>query len=425
MHVLSLRALAILPVFLTFVTFCTTTQKKVVDAQGKEVPQRTETSKKIEIGGIEKILANPVEPSDRARIVDCREYSAATMWWRSETPHFDIFNDSLNDQRKFYITEQGGWPFVIGYHHLTRVKPDTTWIVALRGESSGFHSTSVAKPILKMLEDLPGAAMITVDEYKYNGRTVGEQKVLHPICHRTYYRERKIGTESPGFENGGALKLMRRILPSPNQVILMSYSNATTPRGEFLVRDLKDPEEKINYKLYGNPKLFLDSYIEKTNFNSEVYPAIKGFIDIEGNYEYNKALWDLLAFIKLEIEPDPNRFYYSAVRIEKFDAYPVQTTMIRALELKGVEDSEGVIRFTNPAGNVIIDIITNHFQPYYYGVGGDIRRNTNMIPATNVRRTNINHYMMGPFIHRRLLYTTPFLKKEMQLLPAVTSQVVQ
>lgn len=381
---------------------------------------------KAEVGGIETVKARPITQADKARIFDCREYSSAITAFRSETPEFDLFNEELNDKRRFYITEENDWPFVVGYHHLDRLRPDTTWIVALRGESSGFHSSSVSKPILKMLDELPGAAMITIDEYKYHSKkVVGGHKALHPICHRTRYPERYINTESPGFENGGAIRLLKRVLPSANPVIVMSYSNSTTPRGELIPRVLK-VDEQIDFKNFGDPKQFLHNYILKTMYNEAVYPDIKGFIDIEGNYEYKKSFWDLLAYIKLEIERDVNKFYYSAVRIEKFDAYPVQTTMIRALGLEGVENDEGVIRFTNPAGNVVVDIITNHFQPYYSGVGGDIRKNTRMKPAgAGVKRNYMNHYMMGPFIAKRLLYTTNFLQKEVSAGTAKTAAALQ
>jgi hypothetical protein len=408
------RNIRVSAMVLATLSYCTTGKNQITGPD--KLPQRITTGAQPEVGGIEAVYARPITQADKSRFYDCAEYSPATGGWRSETPDFDVFNTKLNDKRKFYLTDENGYPFVVGYHNLDRVKPDTTWIVALRGESSGFHRSSVTKSVLKMMEDLPGAAMISIDEYKYKYQKnpPAENRPLHPICHRTYYPERRIHTESPGFENGGGIRVLKRVLPAPNPIVIMSYSNSTTPRGELLERTLRS-DEKLDYKHFGDPKQFLADYILKTNFNDAVYGGIKGFIDIEGNYEYNKSFWDLLAYIKLEVDRDPNKFYYSAMRIEKFDAYPVQTTMIRALELKGVEDSEGIIRFSNPAGNVVIDMVTNHFQPYYSGVGGDIRKNTNMttFPGT-VHRTRSNHYMLGPLIHKRLFNTTPFLKKEIQ-----------
>lgn len=421
--ILDKREFRVILLVMTAFSYCTTGKNKVLTGATDISAIEGRSSTKPEVGGIEEIYARPITQSDKARVFDCREYSAGITGFRSETPEFNLFNDELSDKRKFYLAEENGWPFIVGYHNLDRIKPDTTWIVALRGESSGFHCSSVSKPILKMLEELPGAAMITVDEYKYHTtKKVDGQKVMHPICHRSRYPERYINTESPGFENGGAMRLLKRALPSANPVIIMSYSNATTPRGELIARTLKT-DEALDYKHFGDPKQFLLDYILKTDYNAGVYPAIKGFIDIEGNYEYKKSFWDLLAYIKLEIERDANKFYYSAIRIEKFDAYPVQTTMIRALDLEGVENDEGVIRFTNPQGNVVIDIITNHFQPYYYGVGGDIRKNTRMKAAGSaVKRTYSNHYMMGPFISRRLLETTKFLQKEVGQKSVVSAQ---
>ncbi|MBV6493385.1 MAG: hypothetical protein LDLANPLL_01401 [Turneriella sp.] len=370
-----------------------------------------------QVGGIEEVYKHPITQKDKARFQDCSEYSPATRPWRSATPYFDLFNDALNDERKFYITEESGYPFVIGYHDLKRITPNTTWIVALRGESSGFHSTPVAKGVRALLEDLPGAAMITIDEYKYkySKNPLPEPKPLHPICHRTNYPEGRIFTETPGLLNGGGVRLLKKILPKANPVIFISYSNSTTPRGEFLTRRLLT-QEKLDYRQTKDPKAFLDKYILQTGFDDRVYAGIKGFIDIEGNYEYNKALWDLLAYIKLEVEHDPNKFYYSAMRIEKVDAYPVQTTMIRALGLKGVEDENGIIRFTNASGNVIIDMVTNHYEPYYLGNGGDIRKNTPVVVYPGkVKRTVSNHFMLAPFVHKRLLETTHFLRKEKEL----------
>ncbi|MBN8220730.1 MAG: hypothetical protein J0L53_07380 [Spirochaetes bacterium] len=413
LYFLDWRRMRLMIFAVTALSYCTTGQTRVSNG----VPNT-----KAEVGGVEAIYATPITQADKPRFYDCAEYSPATYGWRSETPQFDVFNEKLNDKRRFYLTEEGGYPFVIGYHNLDRVKPGITWMVGLRGESSGFHKSSVTKGILKMMEDLPNAAMITIDEYKYKYQKnpPATNRPLHPICHRTYYPEGKIHTEIPAFRNGGGIRLLKRALPAPYPIIIMSYSNSTTPRGELLSRTLLT-DEKLDYKHFGDPKQFLANYIAKTAFNDAVYGGIKGFIDIEGNYEYNKSLWDLLAYIKLEIEGNPNKFYYSAMRIEKFDAYPVQTTMIRALDLKGVEDEHGIIRFTNPAGNVVIDMVTNHFQPYYSGVGGDVRKNTNMTtyPGT-VKRTRSDHYMLGPFIHKRLLETTPFLKKESQV-PAATA----
>lgn len=401
---------------LSALSYCSTGSGAIrSDGSGDLSAVESRKPQRPQVGGIETIYANPITDAFKPRVFDCKEYSAAVTGFRSETPHFDLFNADLNDKRKFYLAEEQGWPFVIGYHNLDRITADTTWLVTLRGESSGFHSSSVSKPILEMIGQLPGTAMITIDEYKYHPKKfVNGARALHPICHRTRYPERYINTESPGFENGGANRLLKRVLPTPNPIIIMSYSNSTTPRGEMIARVLKT-DEKIDFKHFGDPKQFLTDYILKTGYDDSVYPAIKGFIDIEGNYEYKKSFWDLLAYIKLEIDRDPNKFYYSAVRIEKFDAYPVQTTMIRALELEGVENDEGVIRFTNRQGNVVVDIITNHFQPFYAGVGGDIRKNTKMKPGgANVKRNYMNHYMMGPFISRRLLHTTNFLQKEMQ-----------
>jgi hypothetical protein len=66
--------------------------------------------------------------------------------------------------------------------------------------------------------------------------------------------------------------------------------------------------------------------------------------------------------------PDATRSYYSIVRVDKPDAFPVNALMIRALELEGAETAEGVLRYTNTQGNVVMEVLgRNSRQPYGQG----------------------------------------------------------
>jgi len=367
--------------------------------------------------GIETVLAHPIVAKDKDRFFDCVENSAATRPLHFPIPEFQLFAAEPNPKRRFYLTEENGWPFVIGYHATERAMPVGTWVVAMRGEGSAFHKSALSSPLVSLMDSLPGAALITVDEYIYNGKN-GAQKRLNPICHRSVYGARYIGPETPGFESGGATRILKKILPMKNPVVFVSYSNATSPRGEFVARKLRG-KEKIDYRAFRDPKEFLTAYILKTSFNESVYAGIKGFVDIEGNFEYTKSFWDLMAFVKLEIERNPKKFFYSAVRVEKPDAFPVQTTMIRLFGLKGVEGNDGVIRYKNSAGNIVIDVLTNPYQPHYAGVGGDLRYTTHFTPAAakTVRRAYVSHIGMPAWTLKRIVSTTKFFDKEMQRYP--------
>jgi hypothetical protein len=147
-------------------------------------------------------------------------------------------------------------------------------------------------------------------------------------------------------------------------VIIVSYSNATTPRNQLFERKIKNGT-KWDFKHIKDYRQFFDEYLLNTSFPEGVYTHIRGFIDMEGNYEINKPFWDMLAYIRLEVERDPTKFFYSAARIDKFDAYAGHIAMIRALDLSGVEDAEGVIRYTNKQQNVVLDLVTNPYVPHY------------------------------------------------------------
>ena len=62
------------------------------------------------------------------------------------------------------------------------------------------------------------------------------RKSVMPICHRSYHKNGYLGTEIPGFREGGANRLLRRVLPAQGSVVIVSYSNGTSPRGEFIPR---------------------------------------------------------------------------------------------------------------------------------------------------------------------------------------------
>jgi hypothetical protein len=360
------------------------------------------------------IASLPIASLAQNQILDCVPNSSASRTMHYPVPEFDLFNPLNPAMHEYYLTEQAGWPFVVGYHGLARMLPGATVFVGLRGEASGFHKSAASPAFLKMLAENPHMGMITVDEYRYEDKTAKGSRPLMPICHRSWLPGGYLGTEIPAFRDGGATLMLEKILPNRNPVVIVSYSNSTSPRSELIARTLRKPEN-INYRYFGNPQKFLTEYILKTDFSDHVYPNIRGFIDIEGNFEYTKNFWDLMAYLKLEVERDQSKFFYSAVRIEKTDAYPVQTTMIRLLGLEGQESDEGVIRFQNGKGNIIIDIITNPYEPYYAGVGGDIRRLTKMKVSTsrNIRRGRVTHLTMGDWVAQRFFATTAFLQNGM------------
>lgn len=389
---------------------CTATGKRGAAAEGKDA-LAAPAVRPPGIAGIESILAKPIVAGDRDRFYDCIENSAGVTSLRPQFPEFDLFPKVPHSEREFYLAEEGGWPFIIGYHSRSRMQPGQTVLVGLRGEASGFHKSSATASFLRLHRDLPAAALITVDEYRYFEGENKKPKSLAPICHRGRYPDRYINTESPGFENDGGKRLLWRLTAHENPVIIVSYSNATTPRNQMFERRILNGNKWDFKQIRPDPK-FLDEYLLNTSFAEGVYPHIRGFIDMEGNYETTKPFWDMLAYIKIEIGRDPNKFFYSAARIDKYDAYAGHLAMIRALDLEGVEDDEGVIRYMNKQQNIVLDLVTNPYAPHYVGTSGDIRKLTRMqvSNAKQITRSRANHFKMGDFTVDRILRTTNFLE---------------
>ncbi len=69
--------------------------------------------------------------------------------------------------------------------------------------------------------------------------------------------------------------------------------------------------------------------------------------------------------------------------MNKPDAFPVQVTMIQVLNLKGVEGDDGIIRYSNEKGNVIIDVIPTPNPPYYVNKKIDLRTATQFKVSEN------------------------------------------
>lgn len=390
---------------------CTVARKRSTTAEVNTTATAETTGlRPASVPGIESILAKPVLPREHDRFFDCMENSAAITALRPQYPEFDLFPKVGHTDREFYLTEESGWPFVIGFHGRSRMQPGQPVLVGLRGEASGFHKSSATPSFLRLHRDLPATTLVTVDEFRYV-ENKQKKRSLAPICHRSKYPDRYIHTESPGFENGGGTRLLWRLTAYENPVIIVSYSNATTPRNQMFERKILSGRS-IDFRQISDHRKFLESYLLETGFAENAYPHIRGFIDMEGNYEVTKPFWDMLAYIRLEIWRDPEKFFYSAARIDKFDAYAGHLAMIKALNLEGVEDDEGVIRYMNKQQNVVLDLVTTPYPPHYVGNSGDIRKLTRMreSKAKKITRSRVNHYQMGDFTVDRVLRTTRFLE---------------
>jgi hypothetical protein len=320
-----------------------------------------------------------IRPEDKSRFFDCIDESKSSM----PVP-FQIRNEEFNYFRPkpvknlFHgIMEVGKWPVVMSLLTPEKTEKSPYVFVTLRGDTFGYHKSFVTKPYLEYMKSKRlNDYMLFLDEYTFINK-FGDYKKdnIMSFCHDRPYWFRNILFEYPGFEDGGSWNIINKIFPSKQKFIFLSYSNGTIPRMEFINRKMNAGYKPAFFAIK-NQNDFLKEYIANTTLENERSREIKGFIDIEGNFYRGKALWDILAYIKDIIEKDENLFYYSIVRVNKPDAFPVQVTMIQVLNLQGVEGDDGIIRYSNEKGNVIIEVIPAPNPPYYGNKKIDLRTAT-------------------------------------------------
>jgi hypothetical protein len=198
------------------------------------------------------------------------------------------------------------------------------------------------------------------------------------LCHNRSYWFGRVGPEWPLIEEH-AWPLFSDLFPFDVNFEFIAYSNGTVSRNAFLRREATHEVE--SYKTAGlTPKDYLDYYVKYHSPPPLGTRQIRNLIDIEGNFRISDDLFDLIAFIRDEIMPNEERSYYSIVRVDKPDAFPVNAIMIRALELEAKETAAGLLRYTNARGNVVMEVLgRNGREPY--GSGGN-----NLLKTTKVER---------------------------------------
>lgn len=352
---------------------------------------------------VDKLLEISIQ--DKPRIMDCHPDRLVTdpIDLHFGFSYFNYFQKSDSYQFKHFLTEQNHWPFLISYANLSSYKGGEPVFVSMRGDGAGFHKTDATSASFHFANYFQSSLYLFIDEYRFlNKASSLENGMIMSLCHKRQYPDGYIGPDTPGFNNGGNWKLLNKLTSSQN-FIFVSYSNGTIPRNKFLERENRSGYNP-NLLQIKDPANFLDEYISNTKLVSNRSYEIKGLIDFEGNYLFGKNIWDLLAFIKETIEPNPNKFYYAVERIAKDDGYPVHVLMVNALGLQGFEDKNGVVVYKNKRKNILIEIITNPHEPYYSGKNLDLRQSTKMNTFDGkVERLNeLNHFNISTWASKRL-----------------------
>jgi hypothetical protein len=211
------------------------------------------------------------------------------------------------------------------------------------------------------------------------------------LCHNRSYWFGRVGPEWPLIEEH-AWPLIEELFPFDVNFEFIAYSNGTVSRNAFLRREAT--HEIQPYKSAGlSPKQYLDYYVSYHSAPPVQSQRIKNLIDIEGNFRISDDLFDLIAFIREQIMPDATRSYYSIVRVDKPDAFPVNALMIRALELEGCRNGRRCAALYEHAGNVVMEVLgRNSRQPYGQG-SNDLLKLTKVERfAGTIKRKAVSHF---------------------------------
>lgn len=351
-----------------------------------------------------------IDESFKGRLHDCISagFSTSPVPFEARHPEFDYLGKKVLPNMYSGFTNEDNWPILFSLLVPEKGTQPQRIFMTFRGDTLGYHKSFITRPYLEFMKnDRPDDAMLFLDEYNYvkNKTDITKDHIMTFCHHRTFWFG-NCRYNYPGVENGRGWKALEKLAAPDDKLILVSYSNGTWPRMEFIARELK-PGFNPDYRQVKNFAEFLDLYITSSADTYARAEQIEGFIDFEGNYINRKPLWDILAFIRTKIENNPRRFYYSVTRVDKPDAFPVQVKMIKALGLKGKEEGNGIVRYKNTAGNVIIDIITNPYRPYYYNNGADLKTDTVFEPysGNDMKRMNLSHYNLIPIGIKRFIET--------------------
>ncbi len=338
----------------------------------------------------------PIGEEHRGKIYDCidESQSAAPVPLKLRNATFNYFAPTENFQH--FFGAYSGWPLVVSFAASERDAKRRTVVVPFRGDTFGYHKSFLTPAIIEYTAADPQKFLVFPGEFVYVKKpaAVTGPTAIQPVmslCHNRSYWFGRVGPEWP-LASEHSWALLGDLFPFDVDFEFIAYSNGTVSRNAFLRRDATHETEPYRNTAL-DPKQYLDYYIEYHSSPPTASRKISRLIDIEGNFRISDDLWDLIAFIRDEIMPDPGRSYYSIVRVDKPDAFPVNAIMIRALGLEAIETDEGVLRYRSARGNVTMEVL-GRSGPAPYGSGAnDLLRLTKVSRfAGKVKRRNVSHF---------------------------------
>lgn len=287
-----------------------------------------------------------ITEAHRPLIRDCsdesRYYGSEPLQAYPFLKFFEGLHDPFNG---FYQTN--GSPLYVHIQGHSKIRGDSPVFIGFRGDTAGVHRSLLTPQVYEITRAQPTGVMLMAGSYvKYRNGT------YQSVCHRRRYPEiGYIGSTWPALK-GTPWEPVTRFFGEHSNLYLISYSNGSVVKDEMLQTTY---QSSVSYDLTQVSNL-LPTYSESSSFRyHEEVSRVAGILDIESNYSL-ASTWDLLKLIRENFLYNPTKVYYAATTVEGLMAYN-HVLMVRALELRGVELDNGVVRYSNLLGNVVIDFV--------------------------------------------------------------------
>lgn len=325
-----------------------------------------------------------VTKADRPNLIDCSDELATFGYEPLYTyPWLEFFSGNIEPTNGF-LYYNTTFPLYVHISGITRMSERSPIFIGFRGDTAGVHRSLLTPRIYDLFKEHPKSVMFMPGSYiRIRANTI------QSVCHRrTYPGNIFVDSRWPVFKQRQAWDVYNSLFSGHSHIYLFSYSNGAIARDEFLETDV-DLLPPVPADMYAD---FAEHFSEVANFKRTTDVAhIDGIVDIEANWAVNKNFWNLVKYIKDYVRTDPKRIYYAACNLDSPVAAS-QIAMIQALRLTGEELENGIVRYRNTYGNIVIDVVTNRSgDPYAHGRASLYR--TNFLRNPNLKtRVWFGHY---------------------------------
>ena len=178
----------LLPVMLfacqTMGKFAPFAEKQAAQPKGRPQPMVKSQAKPSLPAGVP---LTQVGLAHKQHMYDCIENTSAPTTLRFPNPKLNFFPHLPDPFLSFHLTEENGWPFLVGYYKRENYTPAGDYLVALRGEASGWHKSAATNAVLSLIDNTQNNALVFIDEYNYikKEKEKSRLKTVMPICHRS------------------------------------------------------------------------------------------------------------------------------------------------------------------------------------------------------------------------------------------------